>query len=118
MTQKRSIRDRPDVLIGGQLHPSSADRYLAGQTIAVGKWSHTENPPMTFRPRTRRLAALAVAIVAGVYVSSAAGQWAWKEDNGVVVYSDRPPPPNVKSSAILRQPIVAPAPVAQSSTPT
>ena len=62
---------------------------------------------MTFRPRSRRLAALAVAILAGVYVSDATAQWAWKEDNGRVVYSDRPPPPNIKSTQILRQPSVA-----------
>ena len=64
---------------------------------------------MNVRPGTRRLAALAVAIGAGFYVTSAAAQWAWKEDNGRVVYSDRPPPPNIKSSQILRQP-AAPAP--------
>jgi hypothetical protein len=65
------------------------------------------------RPRTRRWAALLVAVVAGTYVTGAAAQWSWKEDNGRVVYSDRPPPPEIKSSQILRQPstmTVAPAP--------
>jgi Domain of unknown function (DUF4124) len=66
---------------------------------------------MTFRPRTRRLAALAIATVAAVYASGAVGQWAWKEDSGRIVYSDRPPPANVKSTQILRQPaLAAPAP--------
>lgn len=73
---------------------------------------------MTFRPRTRRLAALAIATVAAVYVSGAAGQWAWKEDGGRVVYSDRPPPANIKSTQILRQPTMAtPAPAPQAATP-
>ena len=73
---------------------------------------------MTFRPRTRRLAALAIATVAAVYVSAAAGQWAWKEDGGRVVYSDRPPPPSIKSTQILRQPATAaPAPAPQPATP-
>lgn len=73
---------------------------------------------MTFRPRTRRLAALAIATVAAVYVSGAAGQWAWKEDSGRIVYSDRPPPANIKSTQILRQPAAAaPAPVPQATTP-
>lgn len=73
---------------------------------------------MTFRPRTRRLAALAIATVAAVYVSGAAGQWAWKEDGGRVVYSDRPPPPNIKSTQILRQPTAAaPAPAPAPATP-
>ena len=62
---------------------------------------------MTLSPRFRRSAALALAIVAGVYVSSAAAQWAWKEDSGRVVYSDRPPPPSIRSSQILRQPMGA-----------
>jgi hypothetical protein len=73
---------------------------------------------MTFRPRTRRLAALAIATVAAVYVSGAAGQWAWKEDSGRVVYSDRPPPANIKSTQILRQPAVAaPTPAPQPVAP-
>lgn len=73
---------------------------------------------MTFRPRSRRLAALAIATVAAAYMSGAAGQWAWKEDSGRVVYSDRPPPANIKSTQILRQPAVAaPAPAPQAATP-
>jgi hypothetical protein len=51
-------------------------------------------------------------------VSGAAGQWAWKEDSGRVVYSDRPPPANIKSTQILRQPAVAaPAPAPQPAAP-
>ncbi|HEX5639214.1 MAG TPA: DUF4124 domain-containing protein [Burkholderiaceae bacterium] len=75
---------------------------------------------MTFRPRTRRLAALTIATVAVVYASGAAGQWAWKEDSGRIVYSDRPPPANVKSTQILRQPSLAaptPAPAPQAAAP-
>jgi hypothetical protein len=73
---------------------------------------------MTFRPRTRRLAALAVATLAAVYAGGAVGQWAWKEDSGRVVYSDRPPPANIKSTQIIRQPtVVAPAPAPQPATP-
>ena len=73
---------------------------------------------MTFRPQTRRLAALAVATLAALYASGAVGQWAWKEDSGRVVYSDRPPPANIKSTQILRQPtVVAPAPAPQPATP-
>ncbi len=73
---------------------------------------------MTLPPRSRRLAALAVAIVAGMYASTAAAQWAWKEDNGRVVYSDRPPPPNIKSSQILRQPnVTMPEPARSAGAP-
>ncbi|MCS6945961.1 MAG: DUF4124 domain-containing protein [Sutterellaceae bacterium] len=36
----------------------------------------------------------------------ALAQWAWRDENGRVVYSDRPPPANVKNDRILRQPAV------------
>ena len=74
---------------------------------------------MTVRSRFRLPALLALAIVAGAYVGSATAQWAWKEDNGRVVYSDRPPPPNVKTTQILRQPNVAmPDPAPRSVAPS
>jgi len=34
----------------------------------------------------------------------ACAQWAWKDDNGRTVYSDRPPPATVKGDRIVRQP--------------
>lgn len=71
---------------------------------------------MTTRFTFRQAAALSLMLVAAVYANSAAAQWAWKEENGRVVYSDRPPPPNVKIQ-ILRQPAgPAPAPESQSAT--
>jgi hypothetical protein len=33
-----------------------------------------------------------------------AAQWAWKDDNGRTVYSDRPPPATVNTDRIVRQP--------------
>lgn len=60
------------------------------------------------RSHRRRAAALLVAVLAVTAMGGAAGQWAWKDDNGRVVYSDRPPPPSVKAARILRQPGVAP----------
>ena len=53
-------------------------------------------------PRVLRLALLALAATA--LAGPAAAQWAWKDDNGRVVYSDRPPPSGVKSDRIVRQP--------------
>lgn len=62
-------------------------------------------------PRTRlRVAALAVALLAGLHVSVASAQWAWKDDTGRMVYSNLPPPANVKASQIVRQPTAAAAP--------
>jgi hypothetical protein len=59
----------------------------------------------------RRVAGLAVAIGMVAASTSALAQWAWKEDNGRMVYSDRPPPSNIKQSQITRQPtLIAPAP--------
>jgi hypothetical protein len=70
---------------------------------------------MTTRLRLRHAAAFALTLMAAIYASGAAAQWAWKEENGRVVYSDRPPPPNVKIQ-ILRQPAgPAPAPESQSA---
>ena len=34
-------------------------------------------------------------------------QWAWRDDNGRVVFSDRPPPGNIKADQIIRQPGVS-----------
>jgi hypothetical protein len=68
---------------------------------------------------TRRspiLAALAVAFVAGTFAAGASAQWAWKDDNGRLVYSNIPPPPSVKPTQIVRQPGVAPE-AARASTP-
>jgi type IV secretory pathway VirB10-like protein len=33
-----------------------------------------------------------------------AAQWAWKDDSGRMVYSDRPPPAAIKPSQVVRQP--------------
>ena len=61
---------------------------------------------MTRRPSI--LAALAVAFVAGTFAAGAAAQWAWKDDNGRLVYSNIPPPPSVKPAQIVRQPGATP----------
>ena len=57
---------------------------------------------MTRRPLI--LAALAVAFVAGTFAAGASAQWAWKDDNGRLVYSNIPPPPSIKPAQIVRQP--------------
>ncbi|HEU0204829.1 MAG TPA: DUF4124 domain-containing protein [Burkholderiaceae bacterium] len=53
---------------------------------------------------SNRLSRFALAALIGLLSLPVAAQWAWREDNGRVVYSDRPPPPSVKSSQIIRQP--------------
>jgi hypothetical protein len=40
----------------------------------------------------------------------AAAQWAWRDENGRLVFSDRPPPAGVKAEHIVRQPAAQPAP--------
>jgi hypothetical protein len=59
-------------------------------------------PESRLPPRTALLTALLVAATS--LAAPAAAQWAWKDDNGRVVYSDRPPPSGVKSDRIVRQP--------------
>ena len=50
-------------------------------------------------------ATIAVAIVlAGFASTPSEAQWAWKDGNGRVVYSDRPPPSDIKPAQITRQP--------------
>jgi hypothetical protein len=49
----------------------------------------------------RRAAMLAVGLLLAAEV---AAQWAWKDDNGRLVFSDRPPPGSIKPEQIVRQP--------------
>lgn len=60
----------------------------------------------TDRSRSARSAALRVLLAATAMaaVAPAAAQWAWKDDTGRMVYSDRPPPAAVKPAQIVRQP--------------
>ena len=50
----------------------------------------------------RRAAALMLLL--GI-ASAASAQWAWRDEHGRTVYSDVPPPPGVKATEILRQPL-------------
>lgn len=38
------------------------------------------------------------------FAASAAAQWAWRDDGGRLVFSDKPPPASVKPNQIVRQP--------------
>jgi len=59
---------------------------------------------MVYRVSPLRAWAIVVAVLTGLAACPAAAQWAWKDDNGRTVYSDRPPPATVKSDRIVRQP--------------
>lgn len=56
----------------------------------------------------RLMSALAALLL--VYATGAAAQWAWRDANGSVVFSDQPPPAGVKAAQIVRQPGGVPAP--------
>ena len=43
-------------------------------------------------------------VLAGLAATPSQAQWAWKDGNGRVVYSDRPPPSDIKPANIMRQP--------------
>ena len=48
---------------------------------------------------------ITIAIVLTGFVSTPSdAQWAWKDGNGRTVYSDRPPPPDIKPASIVKQP--------------
>ena len=50
-------------------------------------------------------ATITVAVVlAGFTSTPSEAQWAWKDGNGRLVYSDRPPPTDIKPAQIVRQP--------------
>jgi hypothetical protein len=50
-------------------------------------------------------ATLTIAVVlAGFIPTPSEAQWAWKDGNGRLVYSDRPPPTDIKPAQIVRQP--------------
>jgi hypothetical protein len=59
---------------------------------------------MVYRVSPVRVGAIVLSVLAGLAASPAAAQWAWKDDNGRTVYSDRPPPSSVKADRIVRQP--------------
>jgi hypothetical protein len=50
-------------------------------------------------------------VVCLVLAAPAAAQWAWRDENGRLVFSDRPPPAGVKAESIVRQPGAQPAPL-------
>lgn len=50
------------------------------------------------------LALQSVVVLIAAVAGTAHAQWAWKDDNGRVVFSDRPPPSGVKNDRIVRRP--------------
>ncbi len=66
--------------------------------------------------------ALVAGALAAAFAMPAAAQWAWRDESGRTVYSDRPPPASIKSDQILRQPSggsqsYAPAPGQNTASP-
>jgi hypothetical protein len=54
---------------------------------------------------TRRISlAAALGLLVAAFALPAHAQWAWRDDTGRTIYSDRPPPASVKQDQILRQP--------------
>lgn len=50
---------------------------------------------------------LFAALLCASYAIAAAAQWAWRDESGRLVFSDRPPPSSVKPNQIVRQPAAA-----------
>src|SRR5690606_31112161 len=65
------------------------------------------------RPLSRALA------VAGLLIAlpALAGTWQWRDASGRMVYSDMPPPPDVRASQILRAPTPASQPASATAAP-
>ncbi len=49
-------------------------------------------------------------LVCMLLAAPASAQWAWRDENGRLVFSDRPPPAGVKADSIVRQPRASSAP--------
>jgi hypothetical protein len=58
----------------------------------------------------RTLTSCALAVFIGAVASPALAQWKWRDANGSVQFSDRPPPITVPERNILQRPAKAPAP--------
>lgn len=52
---------------------------------------------------TRSIRFLSLAVLLAVALPASA-QWAWRDQNGRLVYSDQAPPPSIKPAQIVRQP--------------
>jgi hypothetical protein len=57
--------------------------------------------------KNRIMFAIALALLLGTL--QAAGQWAWRDESGRMVFSDQPPPVSIKADRIVRQPAPSPA---------
>jgi len=57
----------------------------------------------------QKLLLAVVSAAALAWSLPAAGQWAWRDAAGKMVYSDQPPPKSVPAKDITRQPAAAPA---------
>jgi hypothetical protein len=55
-------------------------------------------------PRVIRVTLTVAVVLAGFTSTPSEAQWAWKDGNGRLVYSDRPPPSDIKAANIVRQP--------------
>jgi hypothetical protein len=67
--------------------------------------------PRTPAPRRHRLlAAVALTLAATLAAGDALAQWVWRDRNGQVHASDRPPPRDVPERDIVQRPAAAPAP--------
>jgi hypothetical protein len=53
-------------------------------------------------------ACLALFLCLAALAGSAQAQWAWRDAQGKITYSDAPPPADVQPASILRQPDMAP----------
>lgn len=72
---------------------------------------------MTIHPSKRRPLGVICALALLALSSAVHAQWKWKDADGRVQYSDRPPPPGVAEKDILQRPSAATIRVAPAPAP-
>jgi len=73
------------------------------RTVLLNFDTSMTNRTSSFAPGGARLILLITLLVAGSF-GAVQAQWAWRDANGEVNYSDSPPPSDVSRSNILREP--------------
>ncbi|MEY4764865.1 MAG: hypothetical protein RI907_1538 [Pseudomonadota bacterium] len=75
------------------------------ESVRLNRSSLGQGPAAARLARSAALAGVLLSLSALVTPAQAGVQWKWKDANGTIQYSDRPPPPGTPEQAILARPL-------------